>query len=633
MRSTMRVRVARVLGGGALIAVLLLPAAAPATAQGEHVLRVGTTQDLDSMNPWQTALVVGFEAFTLNYDLLVNFGSNLEPVPGFAESWTQSADGLTWTFKMRDGMLWSDGQPATSEDARWTLQFVLDGINSEDGFIGLGYLDYYVGDAGVTAVEAPDPTTLVVTTDRPNDQILRTYVPILPKHVWEDVTLATVADFQNEPTVIGSGPYQAVEWQTGQFVRFAKNPNYWKEFTGADEVIIQIFSSADTMVQALRTGQLDYAHQVNADQFDALATEEGIVTVQASANGFTEFGFNTYGTGTGNTIPGGGPGSPALLDPAFRDAIGYAIDKDLLVERVLGGYGTVGTTQLPPFQTQYHVEPTTLRTFDIELAKSKLDAAGYALDGNNARLDKEGNPLNLRLFMPDSESTYPAAAQFIQDWLGQLGIEVSTEVFDSQTLTDIMLPPEAGDYTADYDLFIWGWGGDVDPNSLLNIFTCGQIGSTSDSQYCNPAYDELFEAQNIATSTEERQGLLAEMQNIFYDEAPYHVLFYDATLSAYRTDLFEGWTNQPVEDGAPLFGYGSTGYTLLSPIGAEPSAAPSDAAAPSGAAATPAPAPSVDAGTTSGVSTPILIGIVLAVVAVVAVLFVRRRRTAASEEE
>lgn len=632
MRSSLRVRVARILGAGALVAALMLPAGTPAAAQGEHVLRVGTTQDLDSMNPWQTVLVVGFEVFTLNYDLLVNFGSSLEPVPGFAESWEQSADGLTWTFHLREGMLWSDGEPATAEDARWTFQFVLDGIASEDGFVGLGYLDPYVANAGVTSVEAPDDTTLVITTDRPNDQILRTYVPILPKHIWEDVTLDTVADFQNATPVVGSGPYQAVEWQTGQFVRFEKNANYWKDAGGADEVIIQIFSGADTMVQALRTGQLDYAHQINADQFDALAGEENIVTVAGSANGFTELGFNTYGTGTGNTIPDGGPSSPALLDPAFRDAIGYAIDKELLVERVLGGYGTVGTTQVPPFQAQYHVEPENPRTFDIEQAKSKLDAAGYALDANGARLDKEGNPLNLRLYMPDSEQTYPDSAQFIQDWLGELGINVTTEVFDSQTLTDIMLPPEAGDYTADYDLFIWGWGGDVDPNSLLEIFTCDQIGSSSDSQYCNEAYDELFAEQNVATSVEERQALIAEMQNIFYNDAPYHILFYDSTLSAYRTDVFEGWTNQPA-DGTPLFGYGSTGYTLLTAAGGEASAAPSEAAPASGAPATPAPDVNVDTGATSAVSMPLIIGIVIAIVAIVGVLVLRRRRTAVAEEE
>jgi len=639
MRLPLRARMTRAATAAGLIAALLLPAAVPATAQTENVLRVGTTQDLDSMNPWQTALVVGFEVFTLNYDLLVNFGPDLEPVPGFAESWTQSDDGLTWTFKMREGMLWSDGEPATAEDARWTFQFVLDGLASEDGFIGLGYIDPYAKNAGITAVEAPDATTLVVTTDRPNTQVLQMYIPVLPKHIWESQTLASIPDFTNDPTVVGSGPYQAVEWQTGQFIRFEKNENYWKDSGAADEVIIQIFSSADTMVQALRTGQLDYARGVNADQFDALATEEGITTVAGTANGFTEFGFNTYGTGTGKTIEGGGPSTTALQDAAFRDALGYAIDKPLLVDRVLGGYGEVGTTQVAPFQVKWHVEPTTPRTFDIELAKSKLDAAGYALDASGNRLDKEGKALNLRLYMPDSESTYPAAAQFIQDWFGQLGIKISTQVFDSGTLTETMLPPEAGGDAnkADYDLFIWGWGGDVDPNSLLEIFTCDQIGSSSDSNFCDPAYDELFKQQNEATSEEERKALLVQMQNLIYDQAPYHILFYDAQLDAYRTDRFGGWQNQPTENGVPLFGYGSLGYTLLTPAQAaspEPSVGASAEPGASAPAATPVPS---GAGGTDGSaasdSTPILIGAVVVIALVAVGLVLARRRGAAGDDE
>ena len=75
--------------------------------------------------------MVDFEIMTLNYDTLVGFGQDVEPVPGFAESWTRSADGLTWTFKIRPGMKWSDGQPATSEDARWTMQYVLDATKAE----------------------------------------------------------------------------------------------------------------------------------------------------------------------------------------------------------------------------------------------------------------------------------------------------------------------------------------------------------------------------------------------------------------------------------------------------------------------------------------------------------------------
>jgi peptide/nickel transport system substrate-binding protein len=635
MRSLLPARLLRALAAAGLVSALVLPAAAPATAQTDDVLRVGTTQDLDSLNPFTTILVVGFEAFTLNYDLLVNFGPDLEAVPGFAESWSQSTDGLVWTFKMREGMQWSDGQPATAEDAAFTLQLVLDGIASDDGFLGAGYLDPYAANAGVTKVEATDATTLVVTTDRPNTQVLQMYIPIVPKHVWESVTPATMSDFTNDAPIVGSGPYQAVEWQTGQFIRFEKNPNYWKEFDGPGEVILQIFSGADTMVQALRTGALDYAHGVNADQFDALKNEPNVVTVAGTANGWTELGFNTYGTGTNKTIEGGGPSTKALLDPAFRDALGYAIDKELLVERVLGGYGEPGTTNVAPFQVKWHVEPDNPRTFDIELAKQKLDAAGYPLQGSQ-RMDKEGKAIELSLVMPDSETTYPAAAQFIKDWFAELGITVSTDVFDSDTLTAMMLPPEGGDPVnkADYDLFIWGWGGDVDPNSLLEIFTCEQIGSSSDSNYCNPAYDELFAKQNVATSDEERKALLVQMQNLIYDEAPYHILFYDANLEAYRTDRFHGWQNQPTDNGVPLFGYGSLGYLFLQP-GPEPTPEPSAAAPTTGASSAPATTAPTTPGSGSGTSdmTPILLGVGALAIVVVAALALTRRRSSAAEEE
>ena len=227
-------------------------------------------------------------------------------------------------------------------------------------------------------------------------------------------------------------------------MRFERNPNYWGTQGFADEVVIQIFSSSDTMVQALKSGDLDYAHGVNADQLKALQTEPDIKTVVGSANGWTQLAFNTYGTGTGKTIKGGGPSTKALLDPAFRDALGYAVDKQTLVDRVLGGFGDAGTTIVPPVLGQWHVDPDHPAHFDIELAKQKLDAAGYQLDASGKRLDKEGKPITLRLYMPDSDENYPKAAQFIKDWYGQLGVKVQTQVLDSATLTDLLLPPEAG---------------------------------------------------------------------------------------------------------------------------------------------------------------------------------------------
>lgn len=645
MALTLRARGLRMLVALGLASALLVPAAAPVVAQDDLTLRVGTTQDLDSMNPWQTALVVGFEVFTLNYQLLVGFGPDLEPVPDFAADWTQSEDGLTWTFKTQPGNVWSDGTPATADDVAWTFQLILDAFANEDyGGVCLSYLDYYLDNAGVTAVNVVDETTVEVVTDRPNDQILKTYIPILPKHIWETQTLDTICDYTNDPPVVGSGPYQAQEWQTGQFIRFAKNPDYFKDNGAAETVVIQIFGDSGTMASALQNGELDYAQGVNPDQFNQLTGMDDIVTVDATGNGWTQVGFNTYGTGTGNVIEGGGPSTPALLDAAFRDALGYAVDKDLLVERVLGGYGDAGSTHVSKFQTFWHVEPDNPRTFDIELAKQKLEDAGYTTDANGNRLDQEGNPIQLRLVMPDSDEVYPNSAQFLTDWWGELGISVTSQVYDSGALIDLMLPPEADPenpdtYKADYDLFLWGWVGDVDPNSLLEIFTCDAIGGSSDSLYCNPDYDALFEQQNEATSNDERKAIMAEMQNLIYDEAPYHILFYDAALVAYRTDRFGGWQNQPTANGSPLFGYGPLGYTLLTSATEQPSPEPSaDASGEPGASAAPSATPG-DGGSTGdeGDNTLLIVALVaIAAIVVIGLVYVARQRSkasAASEDE
>ena len=636
MRSPLRARLWRSLAAAGLSAALLLPAASTSVAQTENILRVGTTQDLDSLNPYATILVVGYEAFGLSYNYLVDSGPNLEPAPGFAESWERAADGHSWTFKIREGMKWSDGEPATAEDACFSWQLGVDALAAEES-LGAGYLEPTMSDAGVTKVECPDATTMVVTTDDASDRVLQVALPIIPKHIWGEETYATIGKAKFEPPLVGTGPYQAVDWQTGQFIRLQRNPNYWGDQGFQDEVDLVIFKTADTMVQALKNGELDYAHGINAEQLDALASDENIATVVGSANGWSQLAFNGYGASNGKTIPNGGPSTKALLDPKFRDALGYAVDHEELVDRVLGGYGDVGTTIVPPVLTSWHVEPTTKRTFDIELAKQKLEDAGYPLDAEGRRLDKEGKQITLRLMMPDSDENYPKAAQFIVAWYDELGINVTTQVLSSAALTEIIYPPEGGEgYTADYDIELWGWSGAIDPNGLLSIFKCDAIGDSSDSQYCNPEFDKMYDDQLAASTAEERKAILAEMQNLIYDEAVYDILFYDANLVGYRTDRFAGFENQPA-NGTPFFTYSTLQYTkltdasLASPAPSEPAAAPSGsdvAAAPSGVPGT------TDSGAASS-TTPILIGL-LAVVAVGAVglaLYRRRSRAATVEDD
>lgn len=631
MQSIQRRRGAGLLAMLALAgSALLIGVVAPVAAADPVVLTVGGTQDLDSSNPFNTELVVGYEAFQLTYNLLTEFNEDTSPAPGYADTWERSPDKVT--FHIRDGMKWSDGEPATSEDACFTWGMAMDAIAAG---VDMGYLSAGLSDAHITKVECPDASTLVASTTDQSDRIFQIYMPILPKHIWGTFNYKTIMDEKFDAPLVGTGPYTLQEWRTGQFARFIRNPNFWGTKGFEDEVVLRFYpDQTDTMVQALKNGELDYAHGVNADQFKQLQADSAYTAVAGAANGWTQLAFNTYGQYNGKTIKGGGPSTKALLDPKFRDALGYAVDKDELLERVLGGFGTKGDTVVPPILGDMHVTPDTPRTFDIELAKQKLDAAGYPLvDGK--RMDKEGKAINLRLYYPNTDDNYKKSAAFIKQWYGELGIGVTDQQFDSDTLTSILYPPEAqsgGDDKADYDIELWGWSGNPDPNGLLIVFTCDQIGNLSDSQYCNPEYDQLYEQESNEGGAE-RLATLAKMQNLIYNEAVYDVLFYDANLDVYRNDRFAGWQNMPA-NGTPFFTYGVLNYTLLTDATAVPTPGPSVAVSPgaSGPAATQGPS---TGGTSGGGSNTTLL-IVLVVVAVVVIggwLLYRRRNAPAVEEE
>jgi len=634
MRSPLRARSTRILASVGLVGALLMPAAAPAAAADPVVLRVGLQQTLDSVNPYGTALVSGYEVFGLTYDFLVDYGPNNEPAPGVAESWERAADGNSYTFHIRKGTTWSDGKPLTAADVCFSYQINLDAIKDGKN-VGLGYIDPSVASAGVTKVECPDDQTMIMTTSDPSLRPLQLGVPILPKHIWGTKTYKEIGEAAFDAPQVGSGPYQLVEWKTGEYVRLVRNKGYWGKQGAEDEVIIQFFGSADTLVQALKAGEIDYARSPNAQQFNQLKTEPNIVTVAGEANGWTEFGFNTYGTGTGKTIPKGGPSTKALQDPAFRDAVGYAIDKDLMLQKIHLGYGVVGTTPVPPVLTDWHTDPNDIRKFDLTVADQKLTAAGYVKDGSGNRLDKQGKVISLKLVFPQDDDTYAKAAEFIAGWFKEIGIKVTPTAMESGALVSAMLPPEAGG-TADYDLFIWGWSGSPDPSVLLEIFTCSAIGGSSDSLWCDQHYDDLYAKQNTEGGAE-RKATLDELQQYWYDQAPYHILYYDANLAAYRTDKFANWQNQP-KTGTPLFATGTLNYTLLT-LASDASASPSasaGASAGAGASGAPAtPAPSADGGSSSTGSsnTLLIVGVLAVVIVVVGGLVLARRRSSAKDDD
>jgi peptide/nickel transport system substrate-binding protein len=632
------------------LAVLLGSSRPPSvTAQDEDLtLRVATTQEFDSINPHLSFRASSAEAMILDYDVLVGFGPDLEYEPtGFAESWT--SDGTTWTFKIRDGMRWSDGQPADARDVAFTFQYILaskdpkyvgpwaptgNDLPAQGRTTGDGrpdhplslYGDFLVDAVGLRSVELIDDHTVTMTTAHPTTLLLGAYVPILPEHVWSAITFAqATTDFQKEPPVIGTGPFQIASWEHGTSARFVRNPYYWGKKPSIEAVEFRFYPDKDAMEAALRAGDVDYARGVSPDRFDTLATAPDIVGMAGIGSGYTHLAFNTYGT----PIDGGGASTTAVRDPRFRDALGYAIDQSAAIDRAVSGHGRPGTTAMQPLLIPFHSEPTTPRRFDPDEATRRLDAAGYRdSDGDGIREDGDGKPIRLRLVYPKTDPKYAAAAQAVVEAWQRVGIAATATGYDTDTLAELMYVPEAGG-TADYDVELWGWAGFPDPDFLLSLLTTRQIGVWSDSNYSNPAYDKLFDQQRNAATVEDRQAVVRKMLDLAYDDAPYLVLSYDDELHAHRTDRFASWTVQPRDVGTSLFTYGVQGYLDLVPVDSLATASPTAAATPPATPiATPTPAPAAGFALASDATVPLLViaGILVAAL-VVGLVAVRRRRT------
>jgi peptide/nickel transport system substrate-binding protein len=170
------------------------------------------------------------------------------------------------------------------------------------------------------------------------------------------------------------------------------------------------------------------------------------------------------------------------------------------------------------------------------MANQLLDEAGYTLGADGVR-EKDGQSLEMRLQFSADSAEYARDADLIASWLGEVGIKATPEAVDADTLIG------ATTGVGDFDLVIWGWGGDPDPDFILSIMLCEQfaVGGWSDSGYCNAEYDQLYLDQQQAADPAERQQLIHRMQEMLYQDLPYIVLYNYDELYAYRSDRFTGF--------------------------------------------------------------------------------------------
>jgi peptide/nickel transport system substrate-binding protein len=491
----------------------------PATGAEPVTLRIATTYIWDTANP-----AFGWYGYTLRYllyDTLVEEAGISNFVPGLAESWTVSDDGLVWTFKIREGVTFHDGTPCAAEDVAWSLNWTIENEIETFSF-------YLINFAEVVAL---DDTTLQVTLSDPvgNMEYLLMYVWILPRSVWEGMAYDEIMEFEDLAAGVGTGPYKLVEWVEGEYLILEANKDYWRTTPVIDRVIWQEFATEDAAVQALIAGEVDAiaADTIPTTAVQTLEDAENIeVTILESTN-VDELIINSHENGTQ---------PESLWDPAVRLAIAYGIDKQQIVNVAYLGYADPATVIVPSSLGDWHNSDVEDIPFDPAEGARVLEEAGFVdSDDDGVREDKDGNPLEYRLYGTDTASN-ARILEIISDGLAQVGISAPPTLMDEDSL--IGLYPDF-----DFDLIYWGWGLDPDPDFAMLIFTCDQReeGGWSDSGYCDEEFEEMYLEQGITVDHEARRQLIWKMQEKLFEDRPYIMLTNYKSIQAYRSDRFTGF--------------------------------------------------------------------------------------------
>ena len=510
------------------------------SGSGGH-LTIGTTSNIDTLNPFVTFQQNSYAAFEYIYPQLVQYNDQMSDfLPDFAQSWKTSSDGLTWTFDTAPNATWSDGQPLTAEDAAFTFNTILKyGDGPAGNLIG--------GLANVTKVEATDPNTLVVTYSVPAANVLPQLqgLSILPEHVWSQYATGDgkgLRQFPNVPEdgqpLVSGGPFELASYTKDEVAIFRKNPTFYGTKPSIDGFGLQYFSSDDAMVSALRSGQIQAAINLPPTAMNTLKGDGSLTVYDGPGLQFRDFIINSSPNKTQNL---------ELLDPKVRMAMEYAIDRDAIVQTAWLGYAKPGSTILPPAAGVWHDPNIQPLPYDIDKANAILDAAGYKRGPDGIRI-ANGHPMDYTvLFAKDESGAGDTAFQIIQNGFQQIGIKITQRKEDNDAVNTAILG-DNNTYNT-FDLAMWDWYPCCPvPDFILSVVLCSQYGSWSDTGFCDQRYDKMYDQQGVTRNQAPRVALVYSMQKLLYDARPYIVLSNDDQLNAWST----GWDGF-VESSLGLF--------------------------------------------------------------------------------
>jgi peptide/nickel transport system substrate-binding protein len=457
----------------ALAALLAVGAIAGATGQVEtKTLSFALSGNPDTLDPQKTAGTLTFQTVRSIFDTLVEPDAEGKIVGALAERWEISADNLTWTFYLRKGVKFHNGDTLTAKDVKATF----DRIRNKD--LASPKASEF---ASITAVETPDDYTVVMKLAAPSAPLLAALASgwgaILPKSL-----IDAGHDFANQP--VGTGPFVFKEWQRDNRIVLAKNPDYWMKGKPAfDNLIFQIIPERAVQVQALIAGQIDGSDIIDEEDVPALESSGKVNIDRQMTSLILVMAMNCS--------------RKPLDDLRVRQAINYAIDKQQVLNVAYGGGRPIGTFM--NYGNAYYKDFTSLYPYDPAKARSLLAQAGVTKD------------TVLELSLPSNYPPHVKAGEMYQEMLTKVGLNVQIKLVDWPTwIKDV--------YTAaQYDLTAIGHTGKLDPDGTLG-------GYGTDKRYVrwvNPTAADLIAKGKVTVGFEARKKLYDQALEIMAKEVPF----------------------------------------------------------------------------------------------------------------
>jgi len=442
---------------------------------------------------------------TLMFNSLVRKDEKFDYVGELASDVKRSADDLTFTFTLRDGVKFHDGRPLTSADAKYTLDLVFSSnfAKSASFYEGVGA----ARTSYIKSVESPDPKTLVITTVKPWTGLLSNLVPIsiIPKDSY-----ATQKDHP-----IGSGPFKFASYDSSQQVLdLQANQEYWDGAPHIPVIRVRVIADTNALQAELRSGRVDIAPlptSLSPDAVKLLGQDPKLQVLQFNGSNVYLLTFNCS--------------QPPLNDVRVRQAIAYATDREGMIRDLLLGQDKIAHSILPGESWAYHEGQKY--SFDPAMAKKLLDEAGLK--------DPDGDGPQLRFTKPlvfkvsGSNVSGKNYAGVIQNYLKNVGVPMSIETAELNTLFDELR-------RGNFQIFYGQWvGGNQDPIFFKDLFHTAEIPtetrpSRNRSRYSNKELDALIDEAINTFDREKGKQLYARIQEIVARDVPVLPLWYQANI-------------------------------------------------------------------------------------------------------